>query len=62
MYLSDDKTDSALTDVNGNYTFIGLLAKNYSVQWNAEKFSSGMYFYRLSVGGKTETKKMILMK
>mgnify|MGYP003349258574 FL=1 len=37
-------------------------AGNYSVEWNAEKFSSGMYFYRLSVSEKTETRKMMLMK
>ena len=31
--------------------------------WNAEKFSSGVYFYKLNINGKTiDTKKMLLMK
>jgi hypothetical protein len=42
-------------------------AGKHTVEWNAEKFPSGMYFYRLSVPdakGKvfSQTKKMILMK
>ncbi|MBT7469505.1 MAG: T9SS type A sorting domain-containing protein, partial [Candidatus Cloacimonetes bacterium] len=33
------------------------------VTWNAENFSSGIYFYKLVVDGKlVDTKKMILMK
>ncbi len=35
---------------------------NYSVQFNAIKLSSGIYFYRLSSGDFTNVKKMILMK
>ncbi len=34
----------------------------YSVVFNAENLSSGMYFYRLEANGFTETKKMILIK
>lgn len=34
----------------------------YSAVWNAEKYSSGIYFYRLSAGKYHETKKMILLK
>lgn len=38
----------------------------YEVEWNASKFSSGIYYYRLSASGGagafSETKKMILMK
>ena len=30
--------------------------------WNADKFSSGLYFYKLQAGVNTETKKMILLK
>jgi hypothetical protein len=37
-------------------------AGKYNVDWNAEKFSSGIYFYRLEAEGFTMTKKMILMK
>lgn|GEM_PF-6044064 len=37
-------------------------AGNYSVQWNAETYPSGMYFYQLTAGNKMETKKMILLK
>ena len=42
-------------------------AGNYSVQWNAETFPSGMYFYRLNVTQQgllryVETKRLLLMK
>ncbi|MEK7262914.1 MAG: T9SS type A sorting domain-containing protein [Bacteroidota bacterium] len=42
-------------------------AGKYSVEWNAESFASGMYFYRLAVTDEKNTtsivsKKMILMK
>jgi hypothetical protein len=39
-----------------------LTAGNYNYKWNAAKNSSGMYFYRLTTDGFTETKKMILIK
>jgi hypothetical protein len=35
---------------------------NYSVTFNAENFSSGVYFYQLQAGGFTETKKLMLLK
>lgn len=36
---------------------------SYNVKWNAGKYSSGVYFYKLSTSdGFTETKKMILIK
>lgn len=35
---------------------------SYTVQWNAEKFSSGAYFYRLQAGTFAETKKLLLLK
>jgi photosystem II stability/assembly factor-like uncharacterized protein len=35
---------------------------NHSKQWNASKFSSGIYFYRLQSGSYTETKKLLLLK
>jgi hypothetical protein len=34
----------------------------YQVDWNASRFSSGIYFYKLISGNFTETKKMVLMK
>ena len=37
-------------------------AGNYSKQWNASKFASGVYFYRLEAGSYTETKKLLLLK
>jgi len=35
---------------------------SYEVKWDATKFSSGVYFYRLSTGGFNETRKMILLR
>jgi photosystem II stability/assembly factor-like uncharacterized protein len=37
-------------------------AGNYSVQWDATKYSSGVYFYKLKAGNFVETKKLLLMK
>lgn len=37
-------------------------AGEYSVVWNAENFSSGVYYYRLSVGSFTQTRKMLLLQ
>ncbi len=37
-------------------------AGNYQVEFNAEKLSNGVYFYRLVNGKFSETKKMILLK
>jgi hypothetical protein len=35
---------------------------NYAVQWNAAKFESGIYFYRLKADNFVETKKLLLLK
>lgn len=35
---------------------------NYEIQFNAEKLSSGMYFYRMEADGISETKKLLLLK
>ncbi|PIS27569.1 MAG: hypothetical protein COT43_09880, partial [Candidatus Marinimicrobia bacterium CG08_land_8_20_14_0_20_45_22] len=37
-------------------------AGSYSVRWNAERFGSGLYFYRLLMNGQTSTKKCLLVK
>ncbi len=34
----------------------------YKVDWSAEKYPSGIYFYRISAGAFTETKKMMFVK
>ena len=33
-----------------------------NVDWNASKFASGLYFYRIEVGENVETKKLLLLK
>lgn len=35
---------------------------SYEVRWNAADFSSGIYFYKLTAGDFSETKRMILLK
>jgi hypothetical protein len=35
---------------------------NYDVNWNAAKYSSGAYYYRIVAGDFVETKKMIILK
>jgi hypothetical protein len=37
-------------------------AGNYTMQWNAQGLSSGIYFYRLQAGNFTETKKLVLLQ
>ncbi len=39
-----------------------LNAGNYTRTWNASNYSSGVYFYRLSAGNFSTTKKMMLVK
>lgn len=39
-----------------------LNAGSYFRTWNAATMPSGMYFYRLQVGGFTETKRMVLLR
>jgi hypothetical protein len=34
----------------------------YDVEWNATKYSNGVYFYKFSAGSFTDTKKMLLIK
>ncbi|MFZ5980430.1 MAG: T9SS type A sorting domain-containing protein [Candidatus Zixiibacteriota bacterium] len=37
-------------------------AGTYEIEWNASNVASGVYFYRLTTGNYTETKKMVLLK
>jgi hypothetical protein len=37
-------------------------AGNYSYSFNAESFSSGIYYYKLDAGGSSEIKKMVLLR
>jgi hypothetical protein len=32
------------------------------LEWSGDGYASGMYFYRLSVGDRSETRKMMLLK
>ncbi len=34
----------------------------YEIQWDASKYASGTYFYKIEAGDFTETKKMVLLK
>jgi hypothetical protein len=37
-------------------------AGNYSRQWNASGYPSGVYFYKIQAGTYTETKRLILLR
>jgi hypothetical protein len=39
-----------------------LKAGEYKVTWDASKYSSGIYFYKLQSGDFTQTRKMLLVK
>jgi CubicO group peptidase (beta-lactamase class C family) len=62
------RTDVTLKifDVLGRYveTLINttMQAGTHYAVWNAENLSSGIYFYSLQAGGKTEVKKLILLR
>ena len=40
----------------------GKIAGDYKVTFNAGNLSSGIYFYRLTAGNYSQTKKMLLLK
>jgi len=42
--------------------FMDHLPGNHTAVWNASAYSSGIYFYRITAGNYTETKKMVLLK
>jgi hypothetical protein len=37
-------------------------AGNHTIEWNADKFASGIYFYRIKAGDFSQTRKMMLLK
>lgn len=39
-----------------------LIAGTYEADWNAENYPSGVYYYKLTAGNFSQTKKMVLMK
>ncbi|MBK6507577.1 MAG: T9SS type A sorting domain-containing protein [Ignavibacteria bacterium] len=39
-----------------------LSAGNYEVEFDASNFASGVYFYRLTAGAFSETKRMMVVK
>lgn len=63
---SDKNVQVAVYDIQGALVEMivdqELAAGKYSVDWNAANYSSGIYFYRVSAGNFTDTKKMILVK
>ncbi|MDP4116180.1 MAG: T9SS type A sorting domain-containing protein, partial [Bacteroidota bacterium] len=55
IYDSNGKRVAEL--VNGQQA-----AGNYNIKWNANKVSSGVYFYQLKAGDMNIVKKMVLLK
>ncbi|MBD3167865.1 MAG: T9SS type A sorting domain-containing protein [candidate division Zixibacteria bacterium] len=45
------------TVVNGNFA-----AGEHTVNWDASEYTSGVYFYKFSANGATETNRMVLLK
>ena len=39
-----------------------LNAGTYEAEWNAANYPGGVYFYKITAGEYTETRKMVLMK
>lgn len=58
LFISDILGNEIAVLVNENK-----IPGSYEIQWNAENFSSGIYFYSLQVDGNLiDTKKMLLLK
>ncbi|MFA6438114.1 MAG: aryl-sulfate sulfotransferase [Bacteriovoracaceae bacterium] len=64
--LADEITTLSVFDILGNNvkTLLNrrLIAGSHTVVFDGSGLASGFYFYRLTVGGNTFTKKMLLMK
>ncbi|MFQ5870466.1 MAG: T9SS type A sorting domain-containing protein, partial [Candidatus Zixiibacteriota bacterium] len=52
--LRGDKVGTLVNDI--------LPARRYSANWEAEKVASGVYFYKLTSSGETQSKRMLLLK
>jgi type IX secretion system substrate protein len=63
---TNPKTEIRIYDVTGKMveTIVNedLKPGTYEVTWNAAKYSSGVYFYKMISGNFTETKKMLMIK
>jgi hypothetical protein len=57
LYVYDALGRTAATLVNGD-----LKAGSYEFGWNADNYTSGVYFYKLESGSFSEVRKMILVK
>lgn len=59
-------TKISVYDVTGKEVYVlveeNLHAGYYEVEWDANSFSSGVYFYKIEAGDFVQTKKMILLK
>lgn len=64
--LKSGQTTLTVYDILGNKVAVLMngirTAGNYQVEWNASGSSSGIYFYKLTSGFYSETKKMLLIK
>jgi beta-glucosidase len=74
-YKIPNESEKSASGVNVKITIYNILGKivatlvnqnqiagNYSVKFNAKELPSGVYFYRLSAGNFSATKKMLLLK
>ncbi|MEJ2194912.1 MAG: T9SS type A sorting domain-containing protein, partial [Ignavibacteriaceae bacterium] len=63
-----EKSDVVITVYNSLGAEVATLvneireAGNYEIKFNADNFSSGIYYYKIASGSFVETKKMILLK
>lgn len=65
-FSGDKKVQVAVYDVQGSLVEMivnkEITAGKYSVEWDAVNYSSGIYFYRVTAGSFSDSKKMILVK